>query len=115
MTDKAVMSRFYDAVAAGELGVIDELLVDDFVEHEAIAPTPDREGVRQFFTMLGGTQGPGGGANPPSQTPGAARSGRPLPPFCGDGGGERVRMSVHPREGSTPCRRSDRSSSATAA
>ena len=35
------------------MGVIDELLVDDFVEHEASAPTPDREGVRQLFTMLG--------------------------------------------------------------
>ena len=53
MTEKAVMSRFYDQVAAGNMGVIDELLVDDFVEHEASAPTPDREGVRQLFTMLG--------------------------------------------------------------
>jgi steroid delta-isomerase-like uncharacterized protein len=52
MTEKAVMSRFYDRVAAGDLGVIDEVLAEDFIEHEAIAPSPDREGVRQLFTML---------------------------------------------------------------
>ena len=46
MTEKAAMSRFYDQVAAGNMGVIDELLVDDFVEHDALAPTPDRDGVR---------------------------------------------------------------------
>jgi steroid delta-isomerase-like uncharacterized protein len=52
MTEKAVMSRFYDRVAAGDLGVIDQVLAEDFIEHEAIAPSPDREGVRQLFTML---------------------------------------------------------------
>ena len=53
MTDKAAMSRFYDQVAAGNMGVIDELLVEDFVEHDALAPTPDRDGVRQLFAMIG--------------------------------------------------------------
>jgi steroid delta-isomerase-like uncharacterized protein len=52
MTEKAVMSRFYDRVAAGDLSVVDELLAEDFVEHEALAPSPDREGVRQLFTMF---------------------------------------------------------------
>jgi steroid delta-isomerase-like uncharacterized protein len=52
MTEKAAMSRFYDRVAAGDLAAVDELLVEDFIEHEAIAPTPDREGVRALFTMM---------------------------------------------------------------
>jgi steroid delta-isomerase-like uncharacterized protein len=51
---KAMMQRFYDEVVnAGNLDLIDELLADDFVEHEdfpGIPPT--REGVKQFFALL---------------------------------------------------------------
>jgi len=46
-----VMSRFYDEVNAGNLGIIDELCAEDLVEHEPLAPEPTREGVRQFFAM----------------------------------------------------------------
>jgi steroid delta-isomerase-like uncharacterized protein len=45
------MERFFDRVNAGDMGVIDEVLAEDMIEHEPIAPTPDREGVRQFFAM----------------------------------------------------------------
>ena len=49
--NKEVMTRFYDEMNAGNAGIIDELIAEDLVEHDPIAPTPDREGVRQFFTM----------------------------------------------------------------
>ena len=51
MTNTEVMRRFYDEVNAGNLGIIDELIHDDLIEHDPIAPTPDKEGVRQFFAM----------------------------------------------------------------
>ena len=51
MTNTEVMLRFYDEVNAGNLGIIDELIHDDLIEHDPIAPTPDKEGVRQFFAM----------------------------------------------------------------
>ena len=45
------MQRFYDEVSAGRLSVIEELLTEDFVEHDPFAPAPTREGTRQFFEM----------------------------------------------------------------
>ena len=48
MTNTEVMRRFYDEV---NKGIIDELIHDDLIEHDPIAPTPDKEGVRQFFAM----------------------------------------------------------------
>jgi predicted SnoaL-like aldol condensation-catalyzing enzyme len=51
MTNTEVMLRFYDEVNAGNLGIIDELIHDDLIEHDPIAPTPDKDGVRQFFAM----------------------------------------------------------------
>jgi steroid delta-isomerase-like uncharacterized protein len=50
-SNKEVMSHFYDEINAGNLGVIDEVVAEDVVEHDPTAPTPDRDGVRQFFTM----------------------------------------------------------------
>jgi steroid delta-isomerase-like uncharacterized protein len=51
---KAMMQRFYDEVVnAGNLNLIDELLADDFVEHEEFPGIPPtREGVKQFFALL---------------------------------------------------------------
>ena len=51
MTNKEAMARFFDEINAGNMGVIDELIAEDLVEHDPLAPTPDREGVRQFFAM----------------------------------------------------------------
>src|SRR5918997_11293 len=50
---KDLMRRFYDAINAGNLDVIDEVVAQDFVEHEAFADLPpDKEGVRQFFRLF---------------------------------------------------------------
>jgi steroid delta-isomerase-like uncharacterized protein len=52
--NKALMRRFYDEVVAqGNVDLIDDMLAEDFVEHEEFPGiTPDRAGVKQFFTML---------------------------------------------------------------
>jgi steroid delta-isomerase-like uncharacterized protein len=50
---KALARRFYDGVNAGDLSVVDELVADDFVDHEEFPGIPtDKEGVRQFFVMF---------------------------------------------------------------
>jgi steroid delta-isomerase-like uncharacterized protein len=50
---KAIATRFYDGVNAGDLSVVDELVADDFVDHEEFPGIPtDKEGVRQFFVMF---------------------------------------------------------------
>jgi steroid delta-isomerase-like uncharacterized protein len=54
--NKAALQRFYDEVVnAGRLELIDELLTEDFVEHEEFPDIPPtREGVRQFFGLMRG-------------------------------------------------------------
>lgn len=50
---KNVVRRFYDEVSAGNLGVIDELVADDVVEHDTFpGMEPNKEGVKQFFAMF---------------------------------------------------------------
>jgi len=51
---KPLVRRFYEEMSAGRLEVIDELLADDFVDHEELPGDlpQDRQGVKQFFTML---------------------------------------------------------------
>ena len=50
---KTSLRHFYDEVSAGHLDVIDELLADDFVEHEEFEGIPaTKDGVKQFFTMF---------------------------------------------------------------
>ncbi len=50
---KDLMRRFYDAVSAGDLDVIDQIVAEDFVEHEPFPGIPpDKEGVRQFFRVF---------------------------------------------------------------
>ena len=47
---KALVSRFFDEVNAGNLEVIDGLFADDFVEHEEFPGLePTKEGVKKFF------------------------------------------------------------------
>ncbi len=52
--NKHLLRRFYDEVVnEGNLDLIDELLSEDFVEHEEFPGiSQDREGVKQFFGML---------------------------------------------------------------
>jgi steroid delta-isomerase-like uncharacterized protein len=50
---KTLIRRFYDEVGAGNLGVIDELVADNFIEHEQFPGLePNKEGIKQFFSML---------------------------------------------------------------
>jgi steroid delta-isomerase-like uncharacterized protein len=55
MSNKDTMSRFYEEISAGNIGIVDELLADDFVEHDEFPGIPQsREGVKQFFEMARG-------------------------------------------------------------
>jgi len=51
---KSLTRRFYGEVSAGNLDVFDELLADDFVDHEELPGDlpQDKHGVKQFFAML---------------------------------------------------------------
>jgi SnoaL-like domain len=49
---KGVLRRFYEAVSAGNLDALDELMSDDMVEHEQLPGLePTKEGVKQFFAI----------------------------------------------------------------
>jgi len=51
---KSLTRRFYAEVSAGNLDVFDELLADEFVDHEELPGDlpQDKNGVKQFFAML---------------------------------------------------------------
>jgi steroid delta-isomerase-like uncharacterized protein len=51
---KALAQRMYDeAINGGNLDLLDEVMADDFVEHEALPGMPaDREGPKQLFHMV---------------------------------------------------------------
>jgi steroid delta-isomerase-like uncharacterized protein len=55
MDVSALMQRAYDLINAGDIDGFVDLLADDFVEYE-VTPglPPNKEGVRQFFTMYKG-------------------------------------------------------------
>ena len=51
--NKELTRRFYQRLSDGDLSVVDELISDDFVEHEEIPGlSPNKAGVRQMFLML---------------------------------------------------------------
>ena len=51
--NKKIARRFYDEVMnEGKLNVIDELIADNYVEHEEFPGIPNnKEGIKQFMTM----------------------------------------------------------------
>jgi steroid delta-isomerase-like uncharacterized protein len=50
---KATVARFYNEVNAGNLGVIDELVADDLIEHDEFPGIePNKDGVKQFFALF---------------------------------------------------------------
>ena len=55
-TGKDRLLQFYEDVAnKGDLDLVEDFCTEDFVDHEEFPGIPrDREGVRQFFTMLRG-------------------------------------------------------------
>ena len=46
---KKQQERWGEAVATGNLDALDDILADDFVDHDPGDETPDREGVKSFF------------------------------------------------------------------
>ncbi len=51
--NKEIARRFYDAINAGRLEIIDEVIADSYVEHEEFPGLAGgREGLRQFFQMF---------------------------------------------------------------
>lgn len=53
MDNKSMTRVFYAALSQGRLDVIDELVAEDFVEHEEIPTDADgREGLREMFEGL---------------------------------------------------------------
>jgi steroid delta-isomerase-like uncharacterized protein len=52
VSNKDTMQRFYEEVSAGNLGIIEELISEDLVEHDEFPGIEQsRAGVRQFFEM----------------------------------------------------------------
>jgi len=53
MDSKSIIQRFYDEITAGNFDVVDELVADDFIEHEEFPGIEsNKAGVKQFFTMF---------------------------------------------------------------
>jgi steroid delta-isomerase-like uncharacterized protein len=52
--NKAIARRFIEEYQSkGDVGVAEEILADDFVDHSPFGPfSPDREGVKQLFSAL---------------------------------------------------------------
>jgi steroid delta-isomerase-like uncharacterized protein len=51
--NKALVRRFYEQMSAGNVGVIDELVAADLVEHDEFPGLePNKAGVRQFFELM---------------------------------------------------------------
>lgn len=52
MSNKDTMKRFLNEISAGNTAIVDEVLAEDFIEHEEFPGIPPtRDGVRQFFDM----------------------------------------------------------------
>ncbi len=50
---KGLVRDFYARISAGDVDAVDALVADDFVEHEEFPGiSPDKAGVKQFFTMM---------------------------------------------------------------
>jgi steroid delta-isomerase-like uncharacterized protein len=51
--NKALTRQFFERVSSGDLSAIDELVSDDFVEHEQVPGLPaGKAGTRQLFEMF---------------------------------------------------------------
>ena len=50
---KAIARRMFDEVLAGDMDALDEVVADDFVEHEAVpGMPPGKDGLRQWVTTF---------------------------------------------------------------
>jgi steroid delta-isomerase-like uncharacterized protein len=51
--NKVLTREFFRRIGAGDLGAVDELVSDDYVEHEQVPGlAPGKAGVRQLFEMF---------------------------------------------------------------
>jgi len=50
--NKAVVRRLYEEINAGNLGAMDTLVDDSFIEHEENGMPPTKAGVKAFFEMV---------------------------------------------------------------
>ena len=51
--NKALARQFFKRMSAGDLSAVDELVADDYVEHEQVPGlAPGKAGVRQLFEMF---------------------------------------------------------------
>lgn len=51
--NKALAGRLYERLSAGDLSVVDEVISDDFVEHEGFPGLePNKSGVRKMFELF---------------------------------------------------------------
>jgi len=52
-TNTALCKRFYTEISKGSMGIIDELVADNFVEHETLPGfSADKEGLKKFFATM---------------------------------------------------------------
>lgn len=52
-TNTALCKRFYAEISKGNMGIIDELVADNFVEREVAPGLPaDKEGLKAWFAMM---------------------------------------------------------------
>ena len=53
MSNKAIAQRLYDTLNAGRFDQFDEIVAENFIEHEVVpGVAPGRDGVRQLFRQL---------------------------------------------------------------
>jgi steroid delta-isomerase-like uncharacterized protein len=53
LDNKTLTRNFYEALTEGRLEAIDELVAEDFIEHEATPTEADgRDGLRELFTAM---------------------------------------------------------------
>ena len=51
--NKAVAHQLYQRLSEGDISVVDEVISDEFVEHEEVPGlAPNKDGVRQMFEMF---------------------------------------------------------------
>lgn len=53
--NKAIMRRFYEEIDKGNIGVLDELVVEDYINHDPPpfpGLEPGREGLKQAFKIF---------------------------------------------------------------
>lgn len=51
-TNTGLCKRFYSELSKGNLTIVDELVADDFIEHEMSDFSADKTGLKKYFAMM---------------------------------------------------------------